>query len=64
MEAGGVRVLVDGGLYQGLAVHRRRNWDAFPVDPAAIDAVVLTHAHLDHTRLPAAAGPGRLQPGR
>lgn len=49
VEAGDVRVLVDAGLYQGLAVHRRRNWDPFPVDPATIDHVVLTHAHLDHT---------------
>ncbi len=42
------RVLVDAGLYQGLAVHRRRNWDPFPGDPAGLDHVVLTHAHLDH----------------
>ena len=49
LEAGGARVLVDAGLYQGLAVHRSRNWDPFPVDPAGIDHVVLTHAHLDHT---------------
>ena len=43
------RVLVDAGLYQGLPEHRRRNWEPFPVDPAGIDAVLLTHAHLDHT---------------
>ena len=49
VEAADARVLVDAGLYQGLAVHRRRNWEPFPVDPAAIDHVVLTHAHLDHT---------------
>jgi metallo-beta-lactamase family protein len=49
LETGGVRVLVDAGLYQGLATHRRRNWESFPVDPATIDHVVLTHAHLDHT---------------
>lgn len=49
LESGGRRLLVDAGLYQGLAVHRRRNWEPFPVDPAAIDDVVLTHAHLDHT---------------
>jgi metallo-beta-lactamase family protein len=42
------RVLVDCGLYQGLKELRRRNWEAFPVDPASIDAVVLTHAHIDH----------------
>lgn len=49
LESGGRRLLVDAGLYQGLAVHRRRNWEPFPVDPAGIDDVVLTHAHLDHT---------------
>lgn len=43
------RVLVDAGLYQGLKELRRRNWDEFPVDPATLDAVVLTHAHLDHS---------------
>ena len=49
LQAGGTRVLVDAGLYQGLSAHRRRNWETFPVDPATIDHVVLTHAHLDHT---------------
>ncbi len=42
------RVLVDAGLFQGLKELRLRNWDAFPVDPTSIDAVVLTHAHVDH----------------
>jgi metallo-beta-lactamase family protein len=36
------RVLVDCGLYQGLKELRRRNWAAFPVDPASIDAIVPT----------------------
>lgn len=49
VEAGGRRVLVDCGLFQGLRELRRRNWDALPVDPASIDAVVLTHAHMDHS---------------
>ena len=49
VEAGDQRVLVDCGLFQGLRELRRRNWDPLPVDPASIDAVVLTHAHLDHT---------------
>ena len=49
LQAGDTRVLVDAGLYQGLSAHRRRNWEQFPVDPASIDHVVLTHAHLDHT---------------
>ncbi len=43
-----VKILVDCGLFQGLRELRRRNWDPFPVDPSTIDAVVLTHAHLDH----------------
>lgn len=42
------RVLVDCGLYQGEKVLRRRNWQPFPVDPASLDAVLLTHAHVDH----------------
>ena len=49
LESGPARILVDAGLYQGLAVHRRRNWEPFPVDPAGLDHVLLTHAHLDHT---------------
>jgi metallo-beta-lactamase family protein len=49
VEAGDRRVLVDCGLFQGLRELRRRNWDPLPVDPASIDVVVLTHAHLDHT---------------
>ena len=42
------RVMVDCGLFQGERVWRRRNWEPLTVDPAALDAVVLTHAHLDH----------------
>jgi metallo-beta-lactamase family protein len=48
LEAGDRRVLVDCGLFQGLRELRRRNWDPLPVDADSIDAVVLTHAHLDH----------------
>lgn len=59
LEHGGRRVLVDCGLFQGLKQLRLRNWDRFPVDPAKIDAVVLTHAHIDHTGyLPALAKQG------
>lgn len=43
------RVLVDCGLFQGLKALRQRNWATFPVDPASIDAIVLTHAHVDHS---------------
>jgi metallo-beta-lactamase family protein len=43
------RVLVDCGLFQGLKELRLRNWEPFPVDPRSLHAVVLTHAHLDHS---------------
>ncbi|GAB3823945.1 MBL fold metallo-hydrolase RNA specificity domain-containing protein [Hymenobacter jeollabukensis] len=43
------RLLVDCGLFQGLKELRHRNWDALPIDVAALDAVVLTHAHIDHS---------------
>ncbi len=42
------RVLVDCGLFQGLKELRERNWTDFPVPPRSIDAIVITHAHLDH----------------
>ena len=48
VEAAGRRVLVDCGMFQGLKELRLRNWADPPVPPASIDAVVLTHAHLDH----------------
>ena len=48
VEASGHRVLVDCGLFQGSYDLRRRNWDDLPVKADTIDAVVLTHAHLDH----------------
>lgn len=43
------KILVDCGLFQGLKARRLLNWDDFPINPAEIDAVVLTHAHLDHS---------------
>jgi metallo-beta-lactamase family protein len=46
---GSCRVMVDCGLFQGPRSLRRRNWDPLPLDPRAIDDVVLTHAHLDHS---------------
>ncbi|ABE49650.1 MBL fold metallo-hydrolase RNA specificity domain-containing protein [Methylobacillus flagellatus] len=49
VTSGNRRVLVDCGLFQGLKVLRLKNWARFPIDPATIDAVVLTHAHIDHT---------------
>src|SRR3954471_6766215 len=48
LEVDGRRILVDCGLFQGLKELRLRNWAPLPVDPASIDVVILTHAHLDH----------------
>ncbi len=48
VEAADRRVLVDAGLFQGSRELRRRNWHELSVAPARIDAVVVTHAHLDH----------------
>lgn len=44
----GTRVLIDCGMFQGLKELRLKNWADFAVEPESIDAVVLTHAHLDH----------------
>jgi metallo-beta-lactamase family protein len=49
VSEGSTRVLVDCGLYQGLKQLRLRNWNPPPLDPARLDAVILTHAHLDHS---------------
>lgn len=49
LEIGGRRILVDCGLFQGYKQLRLRNWASLPFDPRSIDAVVLTHAHVDHS---------------
>ncbi len=49
VEADGQRILVDCGLFQGFKQLRLRNWSPFPVSPSSIHAVVLTHAHIDHS---------------
>ena len=49
LESGGRRILVDCGLFQGLKNLRELNWAPLAVEPSSIDAVVITHAHLDHT---------------
>ena len=51
VETNGTRVLVDCGMFQGLKELRLRNWADWPVPPASVDAVVVTHAHLDHVGL-------------
>jgi metallo-beta-lactamase family protein len=49
VDAAGSRVLIDCGLFQGEKELRDKNWDRFPVRPDSIDAVVLTHGHIDHS---------------
>lgn len=49
VEAGGKRLLVDCGLFEGSKILTQRNWDPFSVPPNSIDWVLLTHAHIDHT---------------
>ena len=49
LEFGQTKLLVDCGLFQGLKVLRERNWAPLPIAPDLIDAVILTHAHLDHS---------------
>lgn len=49
VEHDGHRLLVDCGLFQGLKQLRLRNWSALPVAASSIEAVVLTHAHIDHS---------------
>ncbi|MEJ2434296.1 MAG: MBL fold metallo-hydrolase, partial [Pseudolabrys sp.] len=49
VEADGKRFFVDCGLFQGFKQLRLRNWAKLPVDAKTINAIVLTHAHLDHS---------------
>jgi metallo-beta-lactamase family protein len=48
LEVGGERFLVDCGLFQGPRDVRSRNWDTFPIPPAGLTSIILSHAHLDH----------------
>jgi len=49
IETDRARVLVDCGMFQGLKELRERNWQEPPFDPRSLDAVLITHAHIDHT---------------
>ncbi|MGI8917246.1 MAG: MBL fold metallo-hydrolase RNA specificity domain-containing protein [Pyrinomonadaceae bacterium] len=49
IESERAQVLVDCGMFQGLKELRERNWQDPPFDPRAIDAILITHAHIDHT---------------
>lgn len=51
LETDGKKILVDCGLHQGSRFSERQNFDPFPYDPKEIEAVFITHAHLDHTGL-------------
>jgi metallo-beta-lactamase family protein len=49
VETSGARVVVECGLFQGFKQLRLRNWAPLPMQPGSVDAVLLTHAHLDHS---------------
>lgn len=49
VQSDGTRILVDCGLFQGWKRLRMRNWESLPFPPSSLDAVVLTHAHIDHS---------------
>src|SRR3990167_827710 len=49
IENSSAKILVDCGMFQGSKENTVRNWDPFPVEPSSIDAIFLTHAHIDHT---------------
>jgi metallo-beta-lactamase family protein len=51
IETDGAKVLVDCGMFQGPKVETELNYRAFPFEPKSITALVLTHAHIDHTGL-------------
>lgn len=48
LDIGGFRLLIDCGLFQGVKVLRARNWEDLPQNPEDLDAVIITHSHIDH----------------
>ena len=49
LETDNYKLLVEAGMFQGLKELRLKNWEPFPVNPAEINAIIITHAHLDHS---------------
>lgn len=49
LRSGDQKILVDCGMFQGLKSLRLQNWDGFPIPPSEVDAIILTHAHIDHS---------------
>lgn len=49
LQSGDANVMIDCGLFQGYKELRLRNWEKIPVDVSTLDAIVLTHAHIDHS---------------
>lgn len=49
LTVNGKNILIDCGLFQGIKELRLKNWEPFSVDPKSIDAILLTHAHIDHS---------------
>jgi metallo-beta-lactamase family protein len=61
LDAGGARLLLECGMFQGLRTLRERNWAPPPEEMARVDAVLLSHAHIDHSGWRTAALARRLR---